>query len=92
MRIHPLFLYTAFAARAFAEDISGTLFNANGQVIPGARALVMSEDYIKLSETKSRSSPLLNPRGAPIKLAATGAALFMESVIRKWFTNGGPFG
>jgi TonB family protein len=36
-----------------AEDIAGKLYDRAGGVIGGARVMLMSEDYVKLSETRS---------------------------------------
>lgn len=43
----------AVAAFASAEDIRGTLHSPTGAAISDARVMLMSEDYIKLAETKS---------------------------------------
>jgi TonB family protein len=53
MRVCTFFLFFAFAPLVYAEDIRGTLYSPNGAVIPGARVMLMNEDYVKLAETKS---------------------------------------
>jgi TonB family protein len=53
MWLRTLAISAAFAALAAAENISGTLHSPTGGVITDARILLMSEDYVKLAETKS---------------------------------------
>jgi TonB family protein len=51
MRILSLLLALGVVASAAAQDITGTLHNPLGAVIPGARVLLMNEDYVKQAET-----------------------------------------
>ena len=53
MWLRNLAILAAFAALASAEVISGTLHSPSGGAIAGARVMLMSEDYVKLAETKS---------------------------------------
>ena len=53
MWLRTLAILAAFAALASAEDISGTLHSPTGTAITDARIMLMSEDYVKLAETKS---------------------------------------
>ena len=53
MWLRTLPILAAFAALASAEDISGTLHSPTGAAITDARVMLMSEDYVKLAETKS---------------------------------------
>lgn len=53
MWLRTLAILAAVAAFASAEDIRGTLHSPTGAAISDARVLLMSEDYVKLAETKS---------------------------------------
>ena len=53
MWVRTLAILAAVAAFASAEDIRGTLHSPTGAVISDARVMLISEDYIKLAETKS---------------------------------------
>ena len=53
MWLRNLAILAALAALASAEDIRGTLHSPTGGAITDARVMLMSEDYVKLAETKS---------------------------------------
>lgn len=53
MWLRSLAILAALAAQASAEDIRGTLHSPTGAPISDARVMLMSEDYVKLTETKS---------------------------------------
>jgi TonB family protein len=53
MWLRSLAILAAFAAQASAEDIRGTLHSPTGAPISDARVMLMSQDYVKLAETKS---------------------------------------
>lgn len=53
MTAHVWLVFAGVLTSAWAQEISGTLFNTRGAAIPGARVLLMSRDYVKLAETTS---------------------------------------
>lgn len=53
MWLRTLAFSAAVVALASAEDIGGTLYGPTGGAISDARVMLMSEDYVKLAETKS---------------------------------------
>jgi TonB family protein len=58
LRYHPFrliaaLLLTSSCALMSAQVIKGTVYDATGAVVTGARVMLMNQDYVKLAETKS---------------------------------------